>query len=232
MPIRKHTVSNTKPHKPITHLDNKTSTCPPSSTLHHPKSRIIGSTDPSPRPIQPQFTPEQIATLPPNFSSRLESLEALLRNVPPAVQTAMINQVDAATASGPVSIPILQLPRLHGLGTTPTFAMPDGNVAGSSHSNSHGFQFEQSPLGNSPSDTNGYNSYSLNRLDSTYPGNKLGMSREAFMKTEEESGNSISDLERTLKGLNLSNGYLYLDEIGQTKWQGESLISIITGTKR
>ncbi len=32
---------------------------------------------------------------------------------------------------------------------------------------------------------------------------------------------SVGDLERALGAMNLSNGYLYLDEIGQTKWQGK-----------
>jgi hypothetical protein len=32
---------------------------------------------------------------------------------------------------------------------------------------------------------------------------------------------ALNDVERGMEGLNLSNGYLYVDEIGQTKWQGE-----------
>ena len=32
----------------------------------------------------------------------------------------------------------------------------------------------------------------------------------------------MGDLESRLQDMNLSNGYLYVDEIGQTKWQGES----------
>ncbi len=31
----------------------------------------------------------------------------------------------------------------------------------------------------------------------------------------------LDEIERSMEGLTLSNGYLYLDEIGQTKWQGE-----------
>jgi hypothetical protein len=30
----------------------------------------------------------------------------------------------------------------------------------------------------------------------------------------------VDELQSSMEGMNLSNGYLYLDEIGQTKWQG------------
>ncbi|KAJ9107518.1 hypothetical protein QFC21_000974 [Naganishia friedmannii] len=37
---------------------------------------------------------------------------------------------------------------------------------------------------------------------------------------ERSVASGLEDIQRSLQGLNLSNGYLYLDEIGQTKWQG------------
>ncbi|KAJ9124442.1 hypothetical protein QFC24_003230 [Naganishia onofrii] len=37
---------------------------------------------------------------------------------------------------------------------------------------------------------------------------------------ERSLASGLEDIQRSLQGLNLSNGYLYLDEIGQTKWQG------------
>jgi len=36
-----------------------------------------------------------------------------------------------------------------------------------------------------------------------------------------DTSDGLEEVERGLEGLNLSNGYLYVDEIGQTKWQGE-----------
>lgn len=41
---------------------------------------------------------------------------------------------------------------------------------------------------------------------------------------ERSLASGLEDIQRSLQGLNLSNGYLYLDEIGQTKWQGMSTI--------
>jgi hypothetical protein len=45
--------------------------------------------------------------------------------------------------------------------------------------------------------------------------------RSVSGKTKEETDESLDELARGLQGMNLSNGYLYLDEIGQTKWQGK-----------
>jgi hypothetical protein len=39
---------------------------------------------------------------------------------------------------------------------------------------------------------------------------------------ERNVASGLEEIQRSLQGLNLSNGYLYLDEIGQTKWQGKS----------
>jgi hypothetical protein len=36
-----------------------------------------------------------------------------------------------------------------------------------------------------------------------------------------QPSNGLEEVERGMEGLNLSNGYLYVDEIGQTKWQGK-----------
>jgi hypothetical protein len=40
-----------------------------------------------------------------------------------------------------------------------------------------------------------------------------------------DASDGLDEVERGLEGLNLSNGYLYVDEIGQTKWQGEGMVS-------
>ena len=50
--------------------------------------------------------------------------------------------------------------------------------------------------------------------------------------TAEQDDNSVldalNDVERGMEGLNLSNGYLYVDEIGQTKWQGTREIGFVS----
>ncbi|GHJ86001.1 hypothetical protein NliqN6_2403 [Naganishia liquefaciens] len=45
-------------------------------------------------------------------------------------------------------------------------------------------------------------------------------SRTIAKMPERNAASGLEEIQRSLQGLNLSNGYLYLDEIGQTKWQG------------
>ncbi|KAI5455410.1 hypothetical protein NCC49_000221 [Naganishia albida] len=45
-------------------------------------------------------------------------------------------------------------------------------------------------------------------------------SRMAGKMPQRSSASGLEEMQRSLQGLHLSNGYLYLDEIGQTKWQG------------
>ena len=46
-------------------------------------------------------------------------------------------------------------------------------------------------------------------------------SRTIAKMPERNVASGLEEIQRSLQGLNLSNGYLYLDEIGQTKWQGK-----------
>lgn len=49
-------------------------------------------------------------------------------------------------------------------------------------------------------------------------------SRQIAKMPERNVASGLEEIQRSLQGLNLSNGYLYLDEIGQTKWQGTSAV--------
>jgi hypothetical protein len=102
------------------------------------------------------------------FEARLGSLEALLRDVPPDVHTALISRLDASLNAGPTEGPLL---------ATDTVTVP-------------------------PKIT----------------------SRMAAKMPQRNAASGLEEMQRSLQGLHLSNGYLYLDEIGQTKWQGKSTL--------
>ncbi|KAJ9099999.1 hypothetical protein QFC19_005816 [Naganishia cerealis] len=62
---------------------------------------------------------------------------------------------------------------------------------------------------------------SLNRTNTAALDNiRRSTSRIIAKMPERTLASGLEDIQRSLQGLNLSNGYLYLDEIGQTKWQG------------
>lgn len=76
----------------------------------------------------------------------------------------------------------------------------------------------------------------ISRLDASLnagPGESSSMTSKVLKKAssramakmpERNAASGLEEIQRSLQGLNLSNGYLYLDEIGQTKWQGKSNI--------
>jgi hypothetical protein len=49
-------------------------------------------------------------------------------------------------------------------------------------------------------------------------------SRMAAKMPQRNAASGLEEMQRSRQGWHLSNGYLYLDEIGQTKWQGKSTL--------
>lgn len=62
--------------------------------------------------------------------------------------------------------------------------------------------------------------------DSTIVPPKIS-SRMAAKLPQRSAASGLEEMQRSLQGLHLSNGYLYLDEIGQTKWQGKPTVAEI-----
>jgi hypothetical protein len=75
----------------------------------------------------------------------------------------------------------------------------------------------------------GLGSYSIGMMQDNIPSSSASENYSAnpiagltFTADPDDSVlDALNDVERGMEGLNLSNGYLYVDEIGQTKWQGE-----------
>lgn len=92
-------------------------------------------------------------------------------------------------------------------------ALRNGNVGLGSYS-----------IGLAPSSSD--NNYTANPMAGlTYGDFELNQpTLEDFTAEQDDDSvlDALNDVERGMQGLNLSNGYLYVDEIGQTKWQGKA----------
>ncbi|KAH8086933.1 fungal-specific transcription factor domain-containing protein [Filobasidium floriforme] len=128
------------------------------------------------------------------LEARLNNLEALLRSIPPGVHNALINQLDGQLSAG----------------TQP----------GQSNSASVDVQGVSGAIdGLSATDF----AHLLRQHGTTLLGNPgLQIGASSAQGSGPINPEQVNQLGRNASGisLNLSNGYLYVDEIGQTKWQG------------
>lgn len=103
------------------------------------------------------------------------------------------------------------------------------NVNGMSHEGRTAGGYNMGPASSGNPRTSIAESYSNNPMSGMDFGNfDVNQPTLEDFVTERNPGDTsdgLEEVERGLEGLNLSNGYLYVDEIGQTKWQGEGLLS-------
>lgn len=168
-----------------------------------------------------------------DLEARLENLESLLRQVPPNVHNALINSLDShltsVNATGNTNAN-LNFGMIGNGGNLGAVAGAGGAGFGAGlNGNGQGFDFGLlnglgglGALGNSSSNM------------STPPTAANGSAIASTAGQAQSGGGILDDFARSFEGLSLSNGILYIDEIGQTKWQGSTsgfpLLDLLTAS--
>lgn len=144
-----------------------------------------------------------------DLESRLHNLEALLRRVPPSVHNALINTLDEHLNSA-------------GGASSASATSQSGSTGGGGGRGRSGAAQHAAMSSNDTA--------ALAALLAS-----AAAASTASSSSDAGANGGDDDVARAIEGLSLSNGYLYLDEIGQTKWQGATsgfpLLDLLTAAR-